>query len=605
MVGGTRLCFSLPMYGLLAFTAVLTVARRPESNGRPSLACLGVTIVFVAYILIRAANSPVTYLWWIDFYMVLGCLLVYLLTTFYLTGEKERAAVIWALLILAVVEIFVGLRQFSSGDNWLPFGFRRTDSGHRASGMLISSIHLAGYLETVGPLALSFAIWGAWKNWVRILSGYIAIMCYLGIAITGSRGGYISALFSLLVFVAISLFNVKRTRPKKFRTALLVTTLITGLSVFGAIALMLKSDLLRERLSMIPQQFEKNGLDIRIYNWQAALDQFRESPIIGTGAGTHIYYGRLFRRPPLQSDPIHAHSDYLELLAEYGIVGAVGMGVFLAVHFYFGWRNQRMVLREHVLELREGEPARHNSLALYTGALTAIAAMASHSVVDFNMHIPGHAMIFAFLFGTLASPVYGSDLKATNWMRLRFALPVLGFWIFFSALSRFPAEYWAEKARVALRNDEFDESIGYAGRALQLDRLSPELFFTLGGAHRGAAILSEKPIDAYNHLKAATEAYDEGLALFPQDSHMLVRLGETFTALTQYGDAEKAFRAAIKLDPNHGRVHAYYAWYLASVGRAKEAEEQYAEAKALAHGDDVSSIVRGTSLDPGADDAGP
>jgi hypothetical protein len=26
--------------------------------------------------------------------------------------------------------------------------------------------------------------------------------------------------------------------------------------------------LLRQRLSMIPQQLEKNGLDIRIYNWQ-------------------------------------------------------------------------------------------------------------------------------------------------------------------------------------------------------------------------------------------------------------------------------------------------------------------------------------------------
>ncbi|MEO8352814.1 MAG: O-antigen ligase family protein, partial [Chthoniobacteraceae bacterium] len=567
--------------------------------------CLGVTIVFIGYVLVRAANSPVTYLWWIDFYMVLGCLLVYLLTTFYLTGEKERAAVIWALLILAVLEIFVGLRQFSSGDNWLPFGFRRADSGHRASGMLISSIHLAGYLETVGPLALSFAIWGAWKNGVRILSGYIATMCYLGIAITGSRGGYISALFSLLVFVAISLFNVKRTRPKKFRTALLVTTFVLGLSVFGAITLMLKSDLLRERLSMIPQQFEKNGLDIRIYNWQAALDQFRESPMIGTGAGTHIYYGRFFRRPPLQSDPIHAHSDYLELLAEYGIVGAVGMAAFLAVHLYFGWRNQRMVLRQHVLELREGEPARHNSLALYTGVLTAIAAMAAHSVVDFNMHIPGHAMIFAFLFGTLASPVYGSDPKATKWMPLRFALPVLGFWIFFSALSRFPAEYWAEKARVALRGDNFDESIAYAARALELDRLSPELFFTLGGAHRGAAIVSEKPIDAYHHLKAATDAYYEGLVLFPQDSHMLVRLGETLTALAQFGDAEEAFRAAAKIDPNHGRVHAYYAWYLASVGREKEAEEQYAKAKSLAHGDDLSTIVRGTSLDPKAGAAGP
>ncbi len=49
-----------------------------------------------------AALSPVTYLWWADFYMVLACLVVYLLTALYVTppasNGRRRTRMIDALL---------------------------------------------------------------------------------------------------------------------------------------------------------------------------------------------------------------------------------------------------------------------------------------------------------------------------------------------------------------------------------------------------------------------------------------------------------------------------------------------------------------------------
>jgi hypothetical protein len=53
-----------------------------------------------------------------------------------------------------------------------------------------------------------------WKTWKRILAGYIAFLCYVGIAVTGSRGGYLSSLFSLIVFVAISLHARQKHAPE-------------------------------------------------------------------------------------------------------------------------------------------------------------------------------------------------------------------------------------------------------------------------------------------------------------------------------------------------------------------------------------------------------
>jgi O-antigen ligase len=615
-VGGTKLVFSIPSYCLLGLAAFASAFHRRPVDSRPSLVCLAVTAVYFGYILFRASRSPVEYFWWTDYFMVLGCLAVYYLTAVHLTGIRERRAVLWTLFVLAAVEVFIGLRQFAVGDNWMPFGFIRADSGRRASGMLISSIHLAGLLEAIAPFALAFALWGKWKNWQRILAGYVALLCYVGIAVTGSRGGYLSALFSLLVFVAISLHARRKTRPERFKRTAVLTVVGIVASVSVAVLLMNQSTLLRKRLSMIPQQLEKNGLDIRIYNWQATLDQFRQEPLFGTGAGTHLFWGRHFRRPPLQADPIHAHSDYLELLAEYGIIGAAGMAIFLAVHLGYGWRNYRTVLRTELSGVAEYEPARHDSLALYIGALAAVASYLAHSAVDFNLHIPGHALIFAFIFGVLASPVYGAPGGKMNlgFFVFRWALPVLGLFIIVSAFPKFAGEYLAEKARVAFRNGqalgliglregaqkEFDRSIEFAKDAIEYQELNPELFFAYGGALRGAGLVSQDRKVRVANLEAAVEAYMRALKLFPQDHFTIIRLAETLTELGRFKEAEELFRVAIVLDKNLGRSHAYYAYYLATVGREEEAEQSLLRARELAHGDNVDSVVEGTPLDPTA-----
>ena len=600
LIGGTRLLFSVPSYTLIAFIALASIFVRPDRELRPSRACLGVTVVFFTYILLRAALSPVQYLWWMDFYMVLGCLMVYFLTVFYITDPRRRAMIIWALLAFAVVEVLLGLRQFSVGDNWMPFGFLRADTGRRASGTLISSIHLAGYLEAVAAFGLSYALWSTWKPAARIIAGYVAVMSYVGVAITGSRGGYISTLFSLLIFVAISLYTVRKTRPHKFPLIAGISVVLIAVSLAGAVGVMSQSELLRGRLSGISKQFEKNGLDIRIYNWQAALDQYRVNPVFGTGAGTHIYYGRLFRRIQLQADPIHAHSDYLELLAEYGIVGSVGMAAFLLVHLGVGWRSYRAVLKKDLNEVSDWEPARNDSMALYIGALTAISSYIAHSVVDFNLHIPGHALIFAFIFGVLASPVYGlpARKRASSALLLRWSLPLLGAGMIFGGLSKFPGEYWTERARAGVRDFEFDEAIGYAQTAISLEQNNPELYFHLGDAHRGAALISEDQQTRVDHLVKAVDAYQKSLEIFPSDVHTLVRLAQALEGLGLFKRAETILLSALQMDPNLGRAHAYYARHLAIVGRQEEAEARLKIAMERAYNDNVSHILRGSPLDP-------
>ena len=87
----------------------------PDAGGPPRAAhsaeplCLGSTLLLGAWVLLRAAHSPVEYLAWPDFFMMLGCLMVYLLTAFYLTGTREQTILLAVLWAIAGVQVWVGL----------------------------------------------------------------------------------------------------------------------------------------------------------------------------------------------------------------------------------------------------------------------------------------------------------------------------------------------------------------------------------------------------------------------------------------------------------------------------------------------------------------
>ncbi len=613
LTGGTRLVFALPAYGLIALAALLSAGSFRRGSAQPSGSCLIVTAVFFAYILARAALSPWDYLWWQDFHQVLACLMIYGLYACYAQAPAPRLWLFGVLLILAAAEFFIGLRQFRYGDNWMPFGFIRADSGLRASGTLISSIHYGGFLEALGAFALALTCWSRWPGWIRFLSGYAALLCYSGVAISGSRGAYVSTLVGLAVFAALSLMAVHRTRPERLRRVISIGAIIGGIVIIGGVALMLRSPLLQQRLAALAQQdirimslllsdgtregAIKPSTDVRIYNWQAALDHFRVSPVFGTGAGTHLYYGRLFRRPQIQSDPIHAHSDYLELLAEYGIVGALGMAAFLVVHLRHGLRRFSQILSTELGDLDPYQPARSDDLALVIGALSAVAAYLAHSVVDFNLHIPGNALTFAVVFAILASPRADAAPSTTRSETIwRLALPALGIWMTIAIARTFPGEYWCEKARVALRNHRLTAAIELAQHALRLDQRNPELWFHLGEAQRALGLAAPLPPERRSRFTDAVAAYDRSLAIFPLDEHVLVRRSQALDELSRFAEAKAGYRKAIEHDPNLGVLHAYYAQHLFRVGRHEEAHAEFAEARRLGS-QDLRTIVDQSFID--------
>src|SRR5258708_22140191 len=85
----------------------------------------------------------------------------------------------------------------------------------------------------------------------------------------------------------------------------------------------------------------------------------------------------------------HTHNDYLEALAETGLLGGLCCAWFLGVLFSASFRRLRQL---------------NNSFAaaVQLSGLVACSGFLVHSLVDFNLHIPSNAFLF-FLMSHLST----------------------------------------------------------------------------------------------------------------------------------------------------------------------------------------------------------
>jgi O-antigen ligase len=589
--GGKEFAYCLPGYFLLGLAAVLSwwSARHVEIR-RQTLQGLAGCALLLGYVSFRALFSPEEYLARKDLYLALAAATLYFLVALNLTSSKFRLFLVATLLLLGFANCAIGAIQFFRGENFMPFDFLpRSSYGFRASGFYGYPNHLAGFLEVTLLMGLSVALWSRWPRWARILAGYVSLVCLLGLLATGSRGGYISGTVGLLTFGLLSLRLVGRLSSERVIGLIVAGGLMTLLVVWGIQQLVARSYDLHARAS------ETLTVDpARINLWRAAWRQLELKPLTGTGSRTYLYYGRQFRAAAIQTDPVHAHNDFIQFLAEYGILGFAVVGVFLETHLRNGWRSSAIRMSRTSFE------AGSNSLALTVGALSATAACLVQSFLDFNLHSPANMLVMAFVFGLLAdsgtaddSTSSVDDPTATGLSPYaRLALPALGLGAMVRLLPMLPAEYYAERARISISDWRFIMSpepervaAAFAQRGLEWDAHNPLLHFYLGYARASQAALSPDLTAKAELYSQSVSAYAKAVAFAPQDVGFILSLASSLDALQQFADSEPLYSRAVELDPHSGAVRYAYAAHLHTVGKLEEAAAQYQQSIKLFGGE--------------------
>jgi O-antigen ligase len=559
LIGGTRLLFALPAYGLLGIIGLLSLVSFRSVKPLPDQFCLWSATIFFGYLLVRATFSPASYLARFDIYSVLGGLVLYFFVACVLTSAKTRMWILACLLAAALAHVFVGVIQFTAGNNFMPISFlQRFDYGRRASGFYICPNHLAGLLEVLGIFGLGLVCWSRWPVWSKLLLGYATVACYAGVILSGSRGGYLSVAASLLVFGVLSVVVLRAAGARAFLRLGIPVAVVAVMAMAAAALLIQRNEDLKDRTRNIV-----DNKNIRLDLWQAAIEQWKLKPLLGTGSRTYQFYGRQFRTEQMQRDPIYAHSDYLQLLSDYGIVGLGTFVLFLVPHLRQGLSVARQIGRKRVtVSLRLAS----NTMALNMGALGATAAYLVHSIFDFNLHIPANALLLAFVFGVIANPGVPydnidrkSDSSMIFWKML---LPAAAAILLVQAWRFAPGEYLAEKARTALRDNRYFSAIAFASEGLKYENEDPNLFYYLGRAKTLAGDAQADPEAKRSFYEAAIAPFEMAQKLVPLDEVYVLELAFTYDALKRFEEAEWMYNAALALDPKSTSTRQYYTTHL-------------------------------------------
>jgi O-antigen ligase len=180
-----------------------------------------------------------------------------------------------------------------------------------------------------------------------------------------------------------------------------------------------------------------SGNNGRIAQWEVALDAFREAPVRGTGAGT--YQLRWAQDRPYRFTVIDAHSLYLEVLGELGVVGLLLVGGALVA-----------------IGVGLARRARGEQRGAYALVLALAAIWAVHAGIDWDWEMPAITLwLFALAGLGLSRPREewdehgGASYEPSRVVRILAALAV-------AALAVVPAAITVSQSRLDSAVAEFD-----------------------------------------------------------------------------------------------------------------------------------------------------
>lgn len=213
----------------------------------------------------------------------------------------------------------------------------------------------------------------------RVLLAGGSLVLALALVLTLSRGGIVGAAAGFLAMLALALGSRARSRA-----VLPILAVVFGVTVYaGWVGL----EAVAERFAVTVREPES---DLRWRVWQATLGVVGDAPVAGVGLGA-FQDGFSPHRPaevPAENMVDYAHNDFLQLLAETGIVGLLIALWALAALLTFTVR-------------RWGDRRDPFVRGLVLGGLGAVVAAMVHSLVDFGLHMPANALVLVVLAALL------------------------------------------------------------------------------------------------------------------------------------------------------------------------------------------------------------
>ena len=287
--------------------------------------------------------------------------------------EDHMKKFVWFLISLGfAVSLFAILQDFTF--NGKLYWIVSLPAGAGPFGPFVDCDHFAGFVELTAPLGLALLFFRSRRPEQVTLLLLFTIVPIGALILTASRGGILCFTLELVLLAFLSRAHQigKKQLLSTAAIALVAGTFIIWLGVSNAIQRF-------ERLT-----HEGIARELRVSIYADTLRIIHDHPWVGTGLGTlaAVYprYASFYNGLTVD----HAHNDFLELLANAGVIG--GLCALLFIGLLFGESLKRFM-----------NAPTNSVLAITAGALVACSGLLMHGLVDFNLQIPSNALTFLLL----------------------------------------------------------------------------------------------------------------------------------------------------------------------------------------------------------------
>lgn len=279
----------------------------------------------------------------------------------------------WFFMIFAFLVAGFGILQHMTFNGKL-YWFREMHYGGVPFGPYVNRNHFAGFVELALPVSLAPLLAGRVRRERLVLVGILTVIPLSALILASSRGGLISLGAELVLLVIVLVWQRTGRRHLLAGGAVLALAFLT-VSWIGVNQVLARFSNMQSL-----EVTEGKRAAMRHGAWRIFLDH----PLLGTGLGTlqQVYppYETLYDGKIVN----HAHNDYLETLAETGVLGGICCAWFLALLFATALKL-----------LQSGDPSLASTLKLC--GVTACWGLLVHSLVDFNLHIPSNLLLFLLM----------------------------------------------------------------------------------------------------------------------------------------------------------------------------------------------------------------
>lgn len=366
---------------------------------------------------------------------------------------------------------------------------------------------------------------------LRLAAGLAFVLMLLALGLTRSRGGLLAVGCG---GAALALGLVRAGRPRAAAGLLAAGVVLTVLLVLGP---------LRSRLAL--------GLahsnSFRVLTWLGTWVLARHHPLLGCGLGGWPVAYPFYARAGFTQ---HAHNEYLQTLAETGVIGLAALLALIVAWLATAWR------RAGTSETR----------ALGLALLAATVGFAVHSALDHGWHVTAVPVALAMLYG--AARGGGPAPRPRAWPAALVVILLLALWS--------TERHRAEAAR-ALRDGYPNTAREALRAAVRTTPFSALAWEDLAGVEAGRG-----------DLDAALADYQAALRRRPTSARLYYRLAQALLEAGRPLQALDESERGVALSPLHLQGHLQLGGILERLDRPAEAREVYLRLDELAQRPELS-----------------